>query len=158
MNITFKTGEGTFIFRVAAVILHDGKLLMLYKEKTDHYYLPGGRLQLHEELVDGILREVREELQVEGEVVRPLWLNQCFFKNEKDPNGVHEMTLFYLVNISKSDLLLRGERFTLTEGNKTHDFRWVELEDLQSLRVNPHFIKNEIKTLPQELTILCERA
>ena len=61
------------------------------------------------------------------------------------------------MDISKSDLLIRGERFTLTEGEKTHDFRWVELDDLKYLRVNPHFIKNEIKNLPQELTILCER-
>ena len=39
MNITFKTSDGTFLFRVGAIVIQDGCLLTL--EREDHYAIPG---------------------------------------------------------------------------------------------------------------------
>ena len=45
MNITFKTTDGTFLFRVGAIVIQDGCLLTL--EREDHFAIPGGRVMLH---------------------------------------------------------------------------------------------------------------
>ncbi len=65
MDITFKTEEGKFNYRTGAIIIREGKLLAM-RDKSPYYYLPGGRVHLHERVEDAVLREVREELGVEG--------------------------------------------------------------------------------------------
>ena len=66
MDLTFKTEEGMFNCRVCAVFLHDGKLLVIGGQHPPYYYLPGGRVQLHEPMETAVLREVREELGIEA--------------------------------------------------------------------------------------------
>ena len=70
MNITFKTSDGTFLFRVGAIVIQDGCLLTL--EREDHYAIPGGRVMLHEDVETAVLREVQEELGVHGKHIRGL--------------------------------------------------------------------------------------
>lgn len=64
MDITFKTPEGIFNYRVCGIILHEGKLLAMRNPKTPYYYLPGGRVRFHEAAEDALNRELREELEV----------------------------------------------------------------------------------------------
>ena len=62
MDITFKTNGGRFNYRVCAVILHGEKILAMKEPRTPYYYLPGGRVNLHEQAEQAVLREVKEEL------------------------------------------------------------------------------------------------
>lgn len=78
MDITFKTVEGRFNYRVCAMILHKGKILAMHDDRSPYYYLPGGRVQLHETAEAAVLREVKEELSIDAKILRPLWLNQSF--------------------------------------------------------------------------------
>lgn len=78
MDITFKTEEGRFNYRVCAIIVNDNKLLAMQDERSPYYYLPGGRVNLHEAAEDALLREIREELEVDAKIIRPLWFNQSF--------------------------------------------------------------------------------
>jgi len=47
-DITLKTEEGRFNYRVGGVILCDGKVLLLTEDRFDFWYLPGGRAYLFE--------------------------------------------------------------------------------------------------------------
>ena len=47
MDITFKTSEGKFNYRVCAVIINDDKILAMQDERSPYYYLPGGRVSLN---------------------------------------------------------------------------------------------------------------
>ena len=78
MDLTFKTQQGTFNYRVCAVITNDNKILAMKNDKTPYYFLPGGRVELHESAEDAIVREIKEELCVDAEIVKPLWLCQSF--------------------------------------------------------------------------------
>ena len=42
MDITFRMSEGTFNYRVCAVMIQDGKLLVMRDERSPYSYLPGG--------------------------------------------------------------------------------------------------------------------
>lgn len=156
MDISFKTEEGIFNYRVCAVIVYEGKILAMHDERSPYYYLPGGRVELHETAENAVLREVREELEIEAEILRPLWLNQGFFVEDVNHRKYHEICLYFLVDISGTDLLSRGEKFVLYEGKHTHEFEWLELGRLESEYFYPVFLKKKIFELPEHLEILTE--
>ena len=64
MDLTLKTREGYFNYRVAAVIVNDGKILAQRNTKTNEYYLPGGRVVFGETSEEALLREI-EELKID---------------------------------------------------------------------------------------------
>ena len=66
MDLTLKTKEGYFNYRVAAVIVNDGKILAQRNTKTNEYYLPGGRVTFGETSEEALLREIKEELKIAG--------------------------------------------------------------------------------------------
>lgn len=64
MDITFKTDEGKFNYRVAGIIIYNYKLLIMRDGKNSHYYLPGGRVKMNENSKEAITREIKEELGI----------------------------------------------------------------------------------------------
>ncbi len=156
MDLTFKTEAGIFNYRVCAVILHDGKLLATKGQDTPYYFLPGGRVKLHEPAEKAILREIREELGIEPGSLRPLWLNQGFFTEDVTGKRFHELCLYYLVDISETDLLSKGNSFTVTESGRAYYYEWIPLSRLKSEYLYPLFIKEKIFHLPEHLTVLTE--
>ena len=156
MDLTFKTEEGIFNYRVCAVILHENSILATRNEGTPYYYLPGGRVKLHETAEAAIERELYEELGVHGKTVRPLWLNQGFFTEDVTGVRFHELCLYYLVDISQTDLLSKGKQFTMMESGHPHYYEWIPLSRLENEYLYPLFIKKKIFDLPEHLTVLTE--
>lgn len=156
MDLTFQTEKGRFNYRVCAIIVHEGKILAMRDTRSPYYYLPGGRVRLHETAQDAVVREVREELEVDAEILRPLWLNQAFFTEDVSAEQFHELCLYFLMDISKTDLLSKGPSFVLQEGHRSHRFEWLAFEKLQSEYFYPLFLKEKIFDLPESLTILTE--
>ena len=156
MDLTFHVDNGVFNYRVCAVILHNGRILATKDQNSPYYYLPGGRVKLHEPAEKAILREIREELGIEPKILRPLWLNQGFFTEDVTGKRFHELCLYYLVDISETGLLSKGEQFTMMESGRAHFYAWIPLSRLQSEYLYPLFIKDKIFNLPEHLTVLTE--
>jgi len=156
MDISFKLDDGKFNYRVCAVMISDGKLLTMRDDRSPYSYLPGGRVALGETAENAVLREVREELGVVPKIIRPLWLNQAFFTEDVDHLRYHELCIYFLMDISETDLLSRGERFTANEGERVHSFEWMAFERLQEAYFYPLFLKKEISDLPDVFTIRTE--
>ena len=157
MDITFQTDLGRFNYRVCGVMIHENKLLAMTDECSPYYYLPGGKVMLHETAEEAVLREVREELEISAQIVRPLWLNQGFFPEDVSGEKFHEVCLYFLLDITKTDLLSRSERFHSREGRHTHIFEWLPFERLKDEYLYPLFIKEAIYHLPDTLTLRTER-
>lgn len=156
MDLTFKTDTGIFNYRVCAVILHDGKLLVMKNPRTPYYFLPGGRVQLHEEAQEAILRELREELDIVAKVIRPLWLNQGFFVEDVTGERFHELCIYFLIDISDTALSTSDASFEISEGTEVNKFHWLPLDSIQTEYLYPLFIKGKINELPEVFTILTE--
>ena len=156
MDLTFKTEEGIFNYRVCAIILHNGALLTTKHNNSPYYFLPGGRVKLHETGDAAIDREVYEELGIHGKILRPLWLNQGFFTEDVSKERFHELCLYYLVDISETALPSRGTSFVRYEGDQCYYYEWMPLNRLKDEYLYPLFIKEKIHDLPQTLTILAE--
>ena len=156
MDITFMSGNEKFNYRVCAMIISDGKILAMHDERSPYFYLPGGRVGMREAAEDAVIREVQEELGVTPKILRPLWLNQAFFTEDVDGLNYHELCIYYLMDISETDLLSRGDSFTTKEGNRIHTFEWLEFDRLKDEYFYPLFLKKDIFNLPKEFTIRTE--
>ena len=156
MDISFISDNEKFNYRVCAMIISDGKILAMHDDRSPYYYLPGGRVTIGETAENAVIREVQEELGVTPKIVRPLWLNQAFFTEDVDNLRYHELCIYFLMDISNTDLLERGKLFTSNEGHRTHIFEWLEFERLREEYFYPLFLKKDIFNLPNVFTIRTE--
>ena len=156
MDVVFLDANKKFNYRACAIVIQNGKILAMQDVRSPYYYLPGGRVMLGETAEHAVIRELQEELGITAEIERPLWLNQAFFNEDVDHLNYHELYIYFLMDISKTDLLSRGERFESNEGHRKHIFQWLEYEKLENEYFYPLFIKKEIFNLPQVFTIRTE--
>ena len=156
MDISFNTGNDKFNYRVCAMIISNGKILAMRDERAPYYYLPGGRVAMGETAENAVIRELQEELGVTPKILRPLWLNQAFFTEDVDKLRYHEICIYFLMDITDTALLSRGEHFTTKEGTRTHNFEWLAFEQLKDEYFYPEFLKKDIFNLPNVFTIRSE--
>jgi len=157
MDVSFKTSEGRFNYRVCAIMIDNGRILAMHDECSPYYYLPGGRVKMNESAEHAVIREVQEELNITPKIIRPLWLNQAFFTEDVDGQNYHELCVYFLMDISHTDIFSKGKRFTLQERHHTHNFEWLEFERLKTEYFYPLFLKSEIFNLPDKFIIRVER-
>lgn len=69
-DMTVPCDQGFINIRVGAIILKDGKFLMVGNEKSDYLYSVGGRVKFRETAEDAAVREVLEETGVKMEIER----------------------------------------------------------------------------------------
>ena len=155
-DISFKVDDKKFNYRVCGIIVHDGRILAMKDERSPYYYLPGGRVQLGERAEDAITRELNEELGIAAKIVRPLWLNQAFFNEDVDKTDYHELCIYFLMDVSDTQLLQHCDNFILNEGNHIHAFEWLPFERLKDEYFYPIFLKKEIFNLPEQFTLRTE--
>jgi 8-oxo-dGTP pyrophosphatase MutT (NUDIX family) len=102
---------------VAAVVIRtDGHVLLTQRRDNGHWEPPGGVLELHEMITDGLVREVREEtgLTVEVDALTGVYQNL--------PLGI--VALVFRARPTDGELATSDE---------TAAFRWVTTDELKSL-------------------------
>jgi 8-oxo-dGTP diphosphatase len=109
-------------FRVAAkaFIAHKGKIFTIKRAKDDVqspgiWEIPGGRLDLGEDPILGLMREIREEIGLYVEVIYPISVRHFTRKD-----GQVITMLIFLCKPKKGQIKLSEEH---------SDFRWIDLKD-----------------------------
>lgn len=156
MDISFKFENETFNYRACAMIISDDKILAMHDERSPYYYLPGGRVAMGETAEHAVVREIQEELGITPKIIRPLWLNQAFFTEDVDNLNYHELCIYFLMDITGTGLLEKGNAFTSKEGSRTHTFEWLKFSRLKEEYFYPLFLKKDIFHLPNEFTLRTE--
>ncbi|MDE6293319.1 MAG: NUDIX domain-containing protein, partial [Clostridiales bacterium] len=133
LNCSFNRGNDRFSYRVGAIIIEEGCVLLATNESADYYYSVGGRVHFGETAYDAVLREVKEETGVDYEVDRLAFVHENFFV---EPCGVnknkkfHEIALFYVMKP-------RGIKQTFPDGycmDGRERYVWIPIEKLKSMK------------------------
>lgn len=72
---------------VGAVFDENGRILLAYNENDEQWLLPGGSLQPHESLREGLVREVHEETGITAAPVRPRAIKGWVIQYEDEQTG-----------------------------------------------------------------------
>ena len=97
-DITLPIEDGYFNLRVGAIILKDGKVLMVGNSAVDYVYSVGGRVRFGESLEDAVRREVLEETGAALEVERLGFVQEDFFRcdlPDKFGKVIHELGFYF---------------------------------------------------------------
>ena len=141
-DMTFNVEEKWLNIRVAAVFMHEGEILTMKDGKAPFSYLPGGRMHFGESFEDAVKREVREEVQIEPHIIRPLRVSENFFESINHPGeATHELCIYFLMETPK-ELLERGKSF-ITHEETTDTFLWMERSELEDAYIMPPFLQTE---------------
>jgi 8-oxo-dGTP pyrophosphatase MutT (NUDIX family) len=132
-----------FNYRVAGVAIINGKVL-LHKTPSDHFWsLPGGRAELFEFSKNTLVREMQEETGMHVEVSEMIWISENFFQYNDTRH--HEIGFYFLMDIP--DLREQSD-FLGIEGQDELLFRWFDVDHLESVRIYPEFLAQELARKP----------
>ena len=145
-DLTFRMKQGTFNYRVGAIIIHDGKLLLMHNEEEPYYYTVGGRVHFNETTEETVVREVREEIGVDLQIDRFLFFQEQFFDGKVTGTHIHELGVYYLMKDSPA--LENLECHSITARGVAEELLWVPLEETGSYYIVPESIAARLTSLP----------
>ncbi len=135
-DILFKTEKDVFSYRVAAVCIHNGCVLLQKPTNDTAYAFPGGHVEFGETHEETLVREFKEEMGAQLTVGELKWVGELFF-----PWGNRKCTQICLYYDAKIDGIPLSGKFTgceTPEGrNFAMEFYWVPLEEVRNLEVYP---------------------
>ena len=137
-DLLFKTEDFVFSYRVAAICIQNGCVLLQKPTNDDGFAFPGGHVAFGETHEQTLTREFLEEIGAEVTVGPLKWVGEVFFPWGERP--CHQICLYYQAEITDShtprqgmflaDEQLEGRNFQL-------EFHWVPLEKIPEILLYP---------------------
>jgi len=142
--------EGIINLRVGAIIMKDGKLLMVGNDvRPEYLYSVGGRIKFGELAEEAIVREVYEETGVKMDVDRLGFVHENYFYGDAETNLgklIYEISYFFYMKVPEG--FDPGEG-SFTEDGATEKLRWIDIDD--PIKYYPEFFREELKNPSQEV-------
>ena len=135
--------DGILNIRVGAIIMKDGKILMVGNERANYLYSVGGRIKFGETAEEAIVREVFEETGVKMEIDRLGFVHENYFYGDAPSNLgklIYEISFYFYMKVH-SDFAPISESFT--EDNSKEHLTWVSLDE--DIKMYPEFFRTELK-------------
>ena len=139
--------------RASGLCIHDNKILLIHrinlekwKGDQEYYVIPGGGVEDGESVEDAVIREMKEETDVD------VTLGELFYELEDlDPQGKKIKYYAYFCKYSGGEPKLREdseEAKEMKEGIHFYKPIWVALSELKNIVLYPTPLKDKlIKTL-----------
>ncbi len=135
-------GDGILNIRAGAIIMKDGKLLMVGNDRN-YLYSVGGRLKFGETAAEAVVREVFEETGVKMEIDRLGFVHENYFYGDAPSNQnklIYEISFFFYMKVPDTFVPVSD---SFTEGNSKERLVWVALDE--DIQIYPEFFKTELK-------------
>lgn len=109
-----------------AVIISDNKLLVFYRRKVidgkviSYYAIPGGHLEDGETLSETVIREIKEEMNLDIEIIN--YLGKIVVFNQEEH--------YYHAKIIGGNLKFGGEELDRCSNDNYYEIRWLDIDKL----------------------------
>ena len=113
---------------VRAVIVKDDKLLVFYRRRVKdgkvftYYSIPGGHLEDNESLEETVIRELKEEMNIDIELLKYLGMIVVDCQEE----------YYYYAKIVGGEIQFGGEELGRCNENNYYEIRWLSLNELDN--------------------------
>ena len=142
LRFTIPDRRFTLAVRTAAILIHEGRVLLERTIGKNEYYLPGGHVQPLEKTDETLIRELREELHSEMEITGFAGVGELFFPWEG--RTIQQLCFYYRVRFRTEKAAPgipaegRFDGFDPAETKHYHlEYVWVPLEQLDRIRIRP---------------------
>ena len=117
-------GDGLLNIRVGALIVKDGKMLMV-QSSHDYLYSIGGRIKIGETAEEAVVREVFEETGVRMRIKRPIAVHENYFYGDMPTNQgklIYEISFYFEMDVPDD---FEPVCDSITEAGEKEFLRWV---------------------------------
>ena len=137
MIITMKENGTRFGCRVGAIIFNEDKTkILLENQENGRYMFPGGRIDVHEDSGNSIVRELKEELNLEMNL-KLKYIVEMFLQSSKVK--YHEIGFYYLTTIKEKSI---PNHFHSLDGDGI--FEWLLVSQLEDYKIMAKPIRDRI--------------
>ncbi len=141
-DMTVPCEDGIINIRVGAIIIRNGKILMVGNDRVDYLYSVGGRIKFGETSEEAVVREVFEETGVKMKVDRLGFIHENYFYGDAASNLgklVYEISYFYYMKVPED---FEPVCMSMTEDDHEEFLRWIDVND--SIKYYPEFFRTEL--------------
>ena len=142
-DLTLPVDQGLVNLRVGAIILKDGKILMVGNDRHDYDYSVGGRIRFGETAEDAVLREVEEETGVRMEIDRLGFIEENFFYGDSEYNRdqlVYELSFYFYMKVPPD---FEPRCCSFTEDGIRERLEWLSPDTEK--KIYPGFFRTELE-------------
>lgn len=140
-DLTLPCGDGLINVRVGAIIVKNGRLLMVGNDRSDYYYSVGGRIKFGETAEEAVTREVFEETGIRLEIDRLGFIHENYFYGDAPTNlgkPIYEISFFFYMKTPEDFEPVSAD---FTEDGSPEHLVWVSPDTEKT--VYPTFFKTE---------------
>ena len=152
-DILFKTERFVFSYRIAGILIRNGKILLQKPANDDGYSFPGGHVSFGETSDKALIREFKEEIGADIKVERLSLIGEVFFPWGNKP--CQQIGLYYLVSLrDETQIPLEGTFKAFDELCNERvdlDFCWIPLSSLNEITLYPTGLVEDLLSLPETI-------
>ena len=147
MMVNIKNDNNTFCVRVGAIIYNKEKTHVLLQQPESKKFLliPGGRLEIGENIDETVARELNEELWIKNEKLSLKYVLETFAKLPKI--YYHELGFYYVTTIDENKYGYDIDK-EFHSKDEDHDgvsiFKWFKLSELPNYEMIQEGLKDKI--------------
>ena len=134
-------GDGLVNIRVGALIVKDGRMLMV-ESSRGYLYSVGGRIKMGETAEEAVVREILEETGVRMSVKRLIAVHENYFRGDMSTNLgklIYEVSFYFLMDVPED---FRPVCDSVTEEGVRETLVWVGPDTEK--KIYPDFFREEI--------------
>ena len=142
-DLTLPVDDGVLNVRVGAVILRDGKFLMVGNRRAPYLYSVGGRIRFGETAEQAVRREVFEETGVSMEVDRLGFVHENFFYSDAGKTRgklYYEISLFFYMKVPAD---FRPSSGSAASDGSGEFLEWISPDEERTFY--PSFFRTELR-------------
>lgn len=146
IDIKIQTENSNFVYRVAALIILNNKILVQKNNTYDYVTLPGGKCMVNETSNEALKREIFEEMGLVVDHIKTKAIIENFFHSDFDNKNRHELLFINEVKVLGE---VDTSKIILNLDDKYDDnqyFEWMNISDLEKVNIKPSFLLNIINS------------
>ena len=135
-------GDGIINIRVGAIILRDGRFLMVRNHLSEYYYSVGGRIKFGETAQEAVVREVFEETGVLMEIDHLGFIEENYYIADvpsKIGKEIYEIGYYFYMKVPED---FEPECNSVTDDGQTEYLEWVSPDE--PITIFPDFFRTEV--------------